>query len=54
MRDGKELTMINQKYITPQTTEGFNPAFDVTDHSFITGIACERGVFPPEEIKTLV
>ena len=53
MREGSELTIINKQYIAPKNSKGFNPAFDVTSSNLITGIACEKGVWAPGDIKAL-
>lgn len=44
-RNGKEITeMWYEKPMAPQGVKTFNPAFDVTDHSLITGIVTEYGI----------
>ncbi len=53
-RDGSELTEINGIRIAPKDSKGYNPSFDVTEACFITGIACERGLFHPSEIRGLL
>ena len=40
-------TMFYEKSMAPEHVKCFNPAFDVTDHSLITAIITERGVFRP-------
>lgn len=46
MRDKDEVTtMWYQKRMAPENVNVYNPAFDVTDHSLITGIITEKGVF---------
>lgn len=48
MRKPEEVT--NMWYERPMAPEGikvFNPAFDVTDHSLITAIITEKGIFYP-------
>ena len=54
MRNGEELLKFKGEWISPIESKGFNPAFDVTDHQFITGVACEKGVFSPNEIRGLI
>jgi len=49
LRDGQEIKSLF--YEKPMALEGvacYNPAFDVTDHSLITGIVTEKGIcYPP-------
>ncbi len=49
MRDPDEVTeMWYEKRMAPEGVKVYNPAFDVTDHSLITGIITETGVaYPP-------
>ena len=42
-----EVTHVGSTQITPDGVPVFNYAFDVTDHSLITGIITERGVLSP-------
>lgn len=42
-----EVTHVGATQITPDGVPVFNYAFDVTDHSLITGIVTERGVLSP-------
>ncbi len=42
-----EVTHVGGTQITPDGVPVFNYAFDVTDHSLITGIVTERGVLSP-------
>lgn len=45
MRDADEVTkMWYQEPMAPEGVKVFNPAFDVTDHSLITGIITEKGL----------
>lgn len=45
MRDGSEVTqMWYRERMAPEGVDVFNPAFDVTDHSLITGIITEKGL----------
>jgi methylthioribose-1-phosphate isomerase len=46
-RDASEITHINGVAITPEGVPVFNPGFDVTPASLITGIITEKGVFHP-------
>ncbi len=43
-RNRSELTEINGKKIMPDWVEVRNPAFDVTQHKFVTGYITEKGV----------
>ena len=43
-RDGKEITNIFSERIAPPNVLTFNPAFDVSPNSYITGIITEKGV----------
>ena len=45
MRDMDEVTeMWYKERMAPEGVDVFNPAFDVTDHSLITGIITEKGM----------
>ena len=45
MRDSDEVTqMWYKERMAPQEIDVFNPAFDVTDHSLITGMITEKGL----------
>ena len=37
--------------MAPEEADVYNPAFDVTDASLITGIITEDGIFPPGQLK---
>jgi methylthioribose-1-phosphate isomerase len=55
-RDGEEVRRFCGKYATPPKAPVFNPAFDVTPASLITGIITEYGVLRPpypESIQAL-
>ncbi len=55
MRKGDEIgDMWYEKSMIPQNAKTLNPAFDVTDHSLITAFITEKGVFTPEEIKSIL
>ena len=44
-RDAEEIkTMWYEKPMAPAAVKCYNPAFDVTDHSLITGIITEKGI----------
>jgi methylthioribose-1-phosphate isomerase len=49
-RSVEEITGCFGKVIAPEGVKGFNPAFDVTPHKYITAIVTEKGViYPPFE-----
>ena len=51
-RPAEEVTeMWYKERMAPSGALVYNPAFDVTDASFITAIITEDGVFPPSELK---
>ena len=45
--------MFGDELISPKGSNTFNPGFDITDSTFITAIACEKGVFSPGRVKDL-
>lgn len=47
MRDEREITHWRDSQIAPHSARAINPSFDVTDHQFITGIICEKGLINP-------
>lgn len=50
-RDPDEVRKYGNCYAAPENIPVFNPAFDVTPHSLITGIITEKGVLrPPFEV----
>lgn len=50
-RDGREICeMWYEKPMAPEGIKTYNPAFDVTDHKYITAVVTEKGiVYPPYE-----
>ena len=53
-RDAEELTMMwYEKPMAPPAVKVFNPAFDVTEASLITGIITERGLLRPPYEESL-
>lgn len=52
-RDPLEVTeMWYEKRMAPKNIKVYNPAFDVTDHSLITAIVTEKGIFyPPYDFR---
>ena len=48
LRDPEEIkSMWYEKKMAPEAVRCYNPAFDVTDHSLITGIITEQGIISP-------
>ncbi len=39
--------------MAPKEVKAYNPAFDVTDHSLITGIVTEKGIIYPSYEENL-
>ena len=58
MRDPEEIsTMWYRRPMAPKGAKGFNPSFDVTDHSLISAIITDRGILRPpyaEAIKEVM
>lgn len=54
MRSPKEITELKGIQLAPKGAEAINPSFDVTDHSLITGIICEKGFINPKNVGELV
>lgn len=56
-RDGREIReMWYEKPMAPEGVKTFNPAFDVTEHRYITAVVTEKGIiYPPysENLKKL-
>lgn len=52
-RHPSEIYQIAQTNICPVGVEFYNPAFDVTPASLITGIITEKGVFAPDQLNKL-
>jgi methylthioribose-1-phosphate isomerase len=48
-RSSKEVTHMFGKQITPDNTEVFHPAFDVTPNKLITGIITENGILTKKD-----
>lgn len=49
-RSAKEITHMNGERIVPEGIKCWNPSFDVTPASLITGIITEIGTFSPQEL----
>lgn len=52
-RNSEEITMFAGKEVTPAKTDVYNPAFDITPHSLITGFITEKGIIKPDYKKNL-
>lgn len=48
LRDEAEVTGFNQQASSPEGTEAFNPAFDITPHQNITAFITEKGILYPD------
>jgi len=51
-RSEREMTHINDKRIAAEGITCWNPAFDVTPASLITGIITNIGIFEPSDLMT--
>lgn len=54
MRAMNEITELKGIKLAPEGAQSINPSFDVTDHRFITGIICEKGLINPANSGELV
>ncbi len=54
MRSPTEITELKGIKLAPPGAQTVNPSFDVTDHKFITGIICEKGLINPANVGELV
>ena len=54
MRAMNEITELKGIKLAPEGAQSINPSFDVTDHRFITGIICEKGLINPANLDELV
>lgn len=54
MRGMNEITELKGIKLAPEGALSVNPSFDVTDHQFITGIICEKGLIDPANAGELV
>lgn len=52
-RDPGEIIKIGSKEIAPAKTEAYNPAFDITPNSLISGFITEKGIIKPDFKKNL-
>ena len=46
-RNHQEITHYKDHQVAPEGAQAFNPSFDVTPHTLISGIICENGVAKP-------
>jgi methylthioribose-1-phosphate isomerase len=53
MRPMQEITELRGFSLAPIGAQSINPSFDVTDHQFITGIICEKGLIDPSKMGEL-
>ena len=54
-RPAFEVTdMYYERPMAPKGVQVYNPAFDVTPASLITGIVTEKGILKPKDVKTLL
>ncbi|MCR5182693.1 MAG: S-methyl-5-thioribose-1-phosphate isomerase [Clostridia bacterium] len=53
LREGDEIrTMWYEKPMAPEGAKTYNPAFDVTDHKYITAVVTEKGIVrPPYDVN---
>lgn len=54
MRGHEEITEMRGIKLAPKGAISVNPSFDVTDHRFITGIICEKGLINPAHSGELI
>ena len=52
-RNPEEVTNVRSIRIAPEGIEVMNPAFDFTPMKYVSAIITEKGVFSPEDLKTL-
>ena len=46
-RDGEEIVNVNGSRVAPKKVDTYNPAFDITPHSYITSFITEEGIIEP-------
>jgi methylthioribose-1-phosphate isomerase len=53
LRDGNEIgEMWYERPMAPENVKTYNPAFDVTDHKYITAVVTEKGIIrPPYDVN---
>jgi methylthioribose-1-phosphate isomerase len=52
-RPHNEMKYVAGILLAPEEINCWNPAFDVTPASLITGIITENGVYPPNQLKSI-
>jgi methylthioribose-1-phosphate isomerase len=52
-RADKEVTYMGGKRIAAEGVKVYNPAFDVTPHTYISGIITEKGILTPPFLKSI-
>ena len=52
-RNAREVTHVGPARMAPEGARVWNPAFDVTPHTLITGIITERGILRPPYTESL-
>ena len=53
-RDGEEIYKLwYEKPMAPEGVKTYNPAFDVTDHRYISAVITEKGVVRPPYTENL-
>jgi len=53
-RNPEEVIRIGSRIVAPHGTKALNPAFDITPMKYVTAIICEKGVFAPKQLQTLL
>ncbi len=53
LRNEEEILSFKGDRVAPRESSAFNPSFDVTDSSLITGIICEKGIIRPDYVKNI-
>jgi methylthioribose-1-phosphate isomerase len=53
LRDENEILSYKNQRFAPESVSAYNPSFDVTDHSHITGIICENGLVLNPNVENL-
>ena len=52
-RPPEEVTCFGSQRIAPAGVNAFNPAFDITPFKYVSAIICEKGIFPPTDLRKL-
>lgn len=53
MRPAEEILSFKGDRIAPKGARALNPSFDITDHTFITGIICEKGIVKRPNLENM-